>query len=159
MKQFIYITLLVLFTSCNATKIKPGMVDNQAPVIIYRSTGDYYHNVPIILNDAKDKVVSYPAPSDFLYEGEPVFPVMLKDGYLLDRRGVNVNTAFTSYNIESYAVLESPPSLDELYNSIIDKNPFESMYHCGKRSEYGNLEKELNKRINRGMKDFTPIFQ
>ncbi len=151
MKQLKYIPLFVLLSSCNTSNILTGMIDEQAPVIIYSTTEDYYNNVPIILNKTKDKIVSYPAPSDLLYGGELSLPIKLNKGYLLDRRGINVNTVFTSYTYSAYSALETSPSLEELYKSIIEMNPFESIYQCGKKTDYGNLEKELNRQINNGL--------
>lgn len=133
------------------------MPGDQAPVIIYRTKADFYSNVPVILNEEKTKIISYPAPSDLLFNGELLLPAHLKDGYLLDRRGLNVNAAFTSYTFEAYSALENPPSLDELFNSIVEKDPFESIYHCGQNASFVNLEKELNRRIRRGMRDCTPL--
>jgi len=152
MKPAIYFLLILFLASCQATNQIVGFADNQAPVVIYRTTGDYYLNVPITLNESKEKILTYPDPSDLLSNGEILLPVKLKKGFLLDRRGINVHSAFTSYTYESYAALKTLPSLDELYESIIDSDPLESIYLVGTRADYGNLIKELNKRIKTGLK-------
>ncbi|MDE7125031.1 MAG: hypothetical protein K2O12_00920, partial [Muribaculaceae bacterium] len=59
---------------------------------IYRTNGDYRLNVPITLDSSRTEIVSYPGPSDIDMK---MAPVVLDDGWLLDRRGVGVNTAFT----------------------------------------------------------------
>lgn len=128
-----------------------------APLIIYRTIADYSHNVPVILNDTKDKIVSFPAPSDLFYEGELALPLKLKQGYLLDRRGISVNSAFTSYTYENYSKLESAPPLQLLYESIIDKEPFESIYDCRVLGQSSDPEKELNREIRNGMKNFKSL--
>jgi hypothetical protein len=126
------------------------MIHDQAPVIVYKTVADFDHNVPVTLNETKDKIVNYPAPSDLFYEGELSLPVRLKQGYLLDRRGIGPNTAFTSYTYEEYSKLEAAPSLQELFDSIIGKEPFESVYNCGTRDAYGELVGDLNRKIKEG---------
>ena len=74
----------------------------QAPVIVYKTRANFYNMVPVTLNQDKDRIVSYPAPSDLYFEGELALPGKLKKGYLLDRRGINVNTVFTSFTYEEY---------------------------------------------------------
>lgn len=157
MKLTAYVVLILLLASCNVTQVNSDMTYAQAPLIVYKTVADFYNMVPVTLNETKDKIVSYPAPTDLFYAGELALPVKLNQGYLLDRRGVHVNTAFTSYTYEAYSRMKSPPSLQELYDNIIEKEPFESMYDCGKRGHYSNLEKELNKEIRKGMANFKSL--
>ena len=153
MKHISYFVLIMLLFSCSAVRTTQDNINVQAPVIIYRTVNDYYNNVPIMLNEKKDRVISYPAPSDLVRDGHPTLPIKLANGYLLDLRGLGKNSAFTKYTYEDYTSLDAPPSTEELLNSIIDKDPFESLYNCGKRGIYNNLEKELNKKIRHGLKD------
>ena len=129
------------------------MSNAQAPAIIYKTLADYYYNVPVTLNADKDKIVAYPNPSDLYYEGELSLPSKLKDGFYLDNRGVNANTAFTSFTYEEYVKLESPPPLETLFESIIDKDPFVAIWDAGNRDSFEDLEKELNKLIRSDFKD------
>jgi len=151
MKAITYSTILFLMISCSAAKESSEKVNASAPLIIYKTVADYYDKVPVTLNETKDKIVSFPAPSDLLYEGELALPLILNRDYLLDRRGIHVNSAFTSYTYEEYSRMESPPSLEKLFDSIIDKEPFESMYDCGSPGQFKDPEKELNKEIRRGL--------
>lgn len=157
MKTITYSTIFLLMISCNAAKVSSEKVNALAPLIIYRTTADYYNNVPVLLNDTKDRIVSFPAPSDLFYEGELALPLKLKQGYLLDRRGIHINSAFTSYTYEDYSIMESPPSLEELFDSIIDKEPFESIYDCGNPKQFNDLGKDLNREIRKGMKNVKPL--
>jgi hypothetical protein len=157
MNRLATITLVLSLASCHATRTGTGMISEQAPVTVYMTVADYYRNVPVVLNEAKDQIVSYPAPSDLFIGGELALPVRLKKGYLLDRRGLQANSAFTSYTYEEYSGMESPPSLQELYDHIIEKDPFKALYHCGNRSQYGDLVKELNRKIREGMPGCTPL--
>ncbi|MCM1331975.1 MAG: hypothetical protein NC248_05135 [Bacteroides sp.] len=84
--------------------------------VVYRTNGDFIHNVPITLSVDRKNIVSYPAPTDL---SENSLPVELADGYLLDRRGINANTAFTIYTYKEYSEMENAPSLKELKDAII----------------------------------------
>ena len=90
--------------------------------IVYRTSGNYINNVPVILDETKTSLVSYPDPVDVRNNPKPT---ELIKGYLLDNRGIGVNVAFTSYTYEEYAAMESVPSQEEIMAHIIDKDPFE----------------------------------
>ena len=153
MRNFIFVILALFISSCTATKIDAEMVNALAPVIVYKTKTDYNNKVPVILNETKDMISSYPAPSDLFYNGKLAIPSVLKKEYLLDRRGINQNTAFTSYTYEEYSSLKSAPTIQELYDSIIDNDPFLEIYNCGKMGDYDDLEKALKKHIRNGFKD------
>ncbi len=82
---------------------------------IYKTNGDYADNVPVTLNADGTAVVSYPAPTDLAGAS----PVPLRDGYLLDRRGVGKNTAFTRYTYAEYSRFSQPPTPEELLKAVI----------------------------------------
>lgn len=84
--------------------------------VIYRTNGDFIHNVPITLSADRKQIISYPAPSDLSASS---LPVELNDGYLLDRRGISANTAFTKYTYDEYSRMTTAPSLKELKEAII----------------------------------------
>lgn len=84
--------------------------------IVYKTNGDFLHNVPITLSADRKEIISYPAPSDI---SEASLPVQLDEGYLLDRRGIGPNTAFTVYTYKEYSELKSAPSLKELKKAVI----------------------------------------
>lgn len=144
--------LMAIMLSCSISKVSQDQFEALAPVLVYKTKADYSRLVPVTLNETGDKVVSFPAPSDLYTNGILAIPVQLDKGYLLDRRGVQPNTAFTSYTYEAYTKLESAPSIQDLISSIIDPDPFEELYNCGNRSLYKNLEKDLNKLIRKQFK-------
>ncbi len=84
--------------------------------IIYKTNGDYRDNVPVTLNAAGTALVSFPSPSDLTDQSTPL---PLADGYLLDRRGVTMNTRFTRYTYDRYRALITPPAPATLIDSII----------------------------------------
>ena len=118
-------------------------------VIIYKTTGDFSRLVPVIMNGERTQIVSYPAPTDLVYQGKPALPVSLADGYLLDNRGIQPNVVFTSFTYEEYAALSVAPTMDELMKKIVEKYPLTEMYYCGRRDNFRDIN-ELNKLINDG---------
>ncbi len=159
MRRAIYIILGALLVSCSTTKINTGLINDQAPIMVYKTAADYFNKVPVRLNERKDRIVSYPAPADLYHDGALALPVRLKKGYLLDTRGISANTAFTSYTYEEYAEMDAAPSLQELYDHILEKNPFEALYNCGNKSNYKDLVKELNRKISTGLPGCTSIIE
>jgi hypothetical protein len=122
--------------------------------IIYKTNNDLKNFVPVTLSYDKSKIVSYPHPKDIYYKGELSYPIELKDGYLLDNRGININVAFLNVTYEEYCKLEKIPFLDELYNMILDKDPLTEIYNCGNRYTFKNEISNLNRLIeNNGLKE------
>lgn len=107
------------------------MVGALPPMIIYKTRADYQFLVPVTLNPEKTAVIMFPAPTDLQYEGRLAIPENLDQGYLLDFRGINQNTAFLHITYEKYSQLEKAPTPAELYNMILDKDPFSEIYICG----------------------------
>lgn len=93
-----------------------GEVAALPSAMLYKTSGDYRFNVPVTFNDARTALVSFPAPGDITMSQAPV---PMAGGYLLDRRGIGPNTAFTSYTYEQYAKLPSAPSPSELMRAVI----------------------------------------
>lgn len=116
--------------------------------IVYKTTKDYSDLVPVIMDDTKTKIVSYPAPSDVYYNGKLAKPTPLKDGYLLDNRGINANVVFLKYTYEEYSKLEQAPSTEEMLSKIADKSPLTELIDCGVRSQYLNETDEINALID-----------
>lgn len=120
-----YLPLLaLLLMSCSSHKIEtaPLVLNQDLPTPtplpraqIYRMSGNATAaNVPVQVN-AEGKIVSFPAPSDLVGQE----PIALKDGWLLDQRGIGPNTRFISYTYSEYAKLAAPPSIDQLQAAII----------------------------------------
>lgn len=151
MKPIILFSLMAMLISCKVSMVSQDAFEALAPVLVYKTKADYSLLVPVTLNETKDKVVSFPAPSDLYTNGILAIPVQLDKGYLLDRRGIHANTAFTSYTYEAYSKLESAPTVQDLLESIVDTDPFEELYDCGSRSRK-SLEKDLNKLIRKQFK-------
>ena len=111
-----------------------------------------------MLSDDKSKIISYPDVKDVYFKGNLAYPTVLKDGFLLDNRGIGSNVAFLSVTYEQYSKMVKTPSLAELYELIIDKDPLKEMYQCGNRSKFSDIENELNEAISDGkIKTWTKL--
>jgi hypothetical protein len=156
-KLFIYSILTVLLlASCKTTEKKLGMKTDNInysieQAIVYKTIGNFNNLVPVTMNSAKTKITSYPAPLDLMYNGRLAKPTLLKNGYLLDNRGISVNTVFLKFTYEEYSKMTEAPSLETMMNNIAEKYPFSEIYHCGARSQYSdNGVKKLNTLIDTG---------
>lgn len=136
---------------CNPGKqIISKKTDALAPLIIYKTTRDYSNNIPVVLNDTKDKIISYPAISDIYLNGEFAKPNNLSNDFMLDNIGIFPGSVFTSYTFEEYSKLDNIPTLKEFTDRIIDKDPITEMYNCGKRTDFETTA-ELNNLIKNNL--------
>jgi hypothetical protein len=124
------------------------------PTIVYKTKKNYDKNVAIMLSDDKKTIVGYPYPRDV---SQRSYPTSLNKGYLLDNRGIGKNTAFISMTYEEYAKLQAAPSLQQLEQMIIDKDPIKEMYYCGGRTGFSELIPQLNQLIDQKFKDCQRI--
>ena len=116
------------------------------PAIVYKTKADYSDYVPVTLSDDKSKIVSYPDPKDI----RSAAPVKLKEGYLLDNRGISKNVAFLRWTYEEYKKLPIPLPQDIIYGNILDKDPLTEMCDCGNKSAFKDIESQLNEMIEKG---------
>lgn len=122
---------------------------NKEPhVLIYKTKQDYSQLVPITLSADKSTIASYPHPWDLYTSNSLAKPVKLKNGYFLDNRGINGNTAFVKFTYEVYTSLSVPPKTEELFKNIIDNDPITELWDCGPKTNYTNIEKQINKLID-----------
>lgn len=143
MRNIGLIILAFTLSMCQTNQQILPSANTLAPLIIYKTTKDYSKNLPLVMNDAKDKIVSYPDVSDVSKRGEITTAIQLREKFLLDEFGLSKNSVYTSYTYEEYAKLKETPRIEELMNSIIDKEPFTAMYNCGIRNNF-KTTKELN---------------
>ena len=121
-----------------------------SPVVyIYKMKKDYSRQVPVLLDQSRSRIISYPAPSDLKRGNSLLLPTPLIHGYWLDNRGINAQVAFLSYTYEEYSRMTQAPSVSELFDAIIDKEPLLDIRECGKRSDYQDIVTELNQLITK----------
>lgn len=100
-----------------------------APVVIYKTKANFDQLVPIIAAGDPLSLVSYPHPSDLKFsDGSYRYPLPLKGGYLLDRKGVGPRTAFLRLTYEDYCA--QPPDPSTLLSLIAESDPMEEIWHC-----------------------------
>lgn len=152
------IILSVIFVSCKSNETMPTTTNeisfgdsavSSLPILVYKTKKDYNNLVPILLNDDKTQIISFPDPKDVKVGGNFLLPTSLQKSYLLDNKGIGKNVAFLKYTYEEYSNLQTLPTLNQLYNNIIDKTPLIELCDCGDKSKYEDLEKQLNEFINK----------
>ena len=116
-------------------------------ILVYKTREDYNNRVPVILSADKSEIVSYPDPKDLKSSERYSLPSKLSGGYLLDNRGIGVNVAFLSLTYQEYAGLNQAPSVKELYNLILDKDPLTELYDCGTRNTFKDPVKQIDRLI------------
>ncbi len=161
MKKKVLTIIVLTFTllSCHCCKTTTNFLKESSmkrdisfvpgpQAVIYKTIKDYANLVPVIMNSEKTKIISYPAPTDVFYKGNLAKPTALKNGYLLDNRGVNENVVFLNYTYEEYSRLSEAPSMEEMLSRIAEKNPLKELINCGLRTQYKDEIKELNALID-----------
>jgi hypothetical protein len=143
--------LFFCFTDCKTKQTNTTEVSYTGEcAIVYKTKTDYRNNVPVTMNADKTAIVSYPAPTDVYYKGKLAYPTALLNGYWLDNRGISVNTVFLKLTYEEYSKLDTAPTLEEMTEMIVDKNPFTEIYNLGNRSRFTNETEEINTLIKKG---------
>lgn len=165
--KFIPLVLLLLFffSSCKSKESKAEsktasqaterkIIFSPGPqAIVYKTKENYDNLVPVNMNGDRSQILSYPAPSDISYNGKLSKPTKLKNGYLLDNRGIGPYTAFLDYTYDEYKNLPQAPTNKELMSRIKEKYPFKEFVYCGLRTQYKNEVKELNEVIDSNFKN------
>lgn len=150
-KILIFLTAIFLLSCSSNNKVVIPDFMPGPKAIVYKTKADYYDKVPIFLSADKKTITGFPHPKDLMQGGQLALPTRLVKGYLLDNRGVGSNTAFLKYTYQEYADMKTYPSLEELFQSIIDNDPFLQIYDCGLRSDYKTVG-EINQLIKKGFK-------
>lgn len=142
-------SLLLLACKSKENSVKSSATAATQQVLIYKTIADFTYNVPITMNAARTEILSYPAPSDLFYIGKLAIPTLLKNGYLLDNRGINENVVFLKYTYKYYSQLKEAPSLQEMMQNILEKYPLQELIYCGQRVSSSNEIKTYNTLIDK----------
>jgi len=130
------LSFLILLAACKTgrqTTQQPQQTaysQTPAPLIVYKTRYNYVNLVPIVLSQNKDSILHYPHPQDLKYGNSFRYPVLLEQGYLLDKKGIQPGTAFLRLTYEEYAAFKDLPSQHQLLQMIADTNPFIELYRC-----------------------------
>lgn len=165
------LSLLILSGCCVPKKTGPTEISSMesptldyetkstAPTLVYKTRADYFNRVPVLMNAEKNRIVSYPDPTDLRNGNGLALPTRLCNGYLLDNRGIGINVAFLTYTYKTYGALSKAPELNQLMDSLLDKNPLTELWDCGSRSHYNNEVDELNALIEKGFPNGKPLMK
>jgi hypothetical protein len=152
MKFYFFLLIIIFSIACTSQK-NANMTDldfSNPITYVYKTKADYSKNVPVLLSDDKKIIVSYPAPTDVYYNGNLAYPNNLPKNYLLDNRGIGLNVAFLKMTYDEYSQLKAVPSLKELYDQIIDKDPLTELCNCGNRNQFNDIE-VLNQLVKKNL--------
>lgn len=127
-----------------------GRMGIAASALVYKTRADYFDRVPVLMDAEKTRIVSYPDPTDLKYGNMLALPTRLQKGYLLDNRGIGTNVAFLTYTYATYCALAKAPALNQLMDSLLDRNPLTELWDCGSRSLFKKEVDELNVLIDKG---------
>ncbi len=144
----ITLSALIIALCCNISLAQTARVTGPH-LLVYKTKKDYHNLVPVILSPDRSKIVSYPDPHDLVAAGHGILPSALHKGYLLDNKGIGINTAFLKLTYHDYEHLKNAPTTDELYRMIIDKDPLVVLCDCGMKSSFKNPAKQINQLIDR----------
>lgn len=125
------------------------------PTLVYKTKANYDSLVPVILSEDKTAILAYPHPVDLRLDGDETpnmagnhpYPIVMENGYLLDRKGIGKDVAFLKMSYREYAALEKAPSLQALKEMILDKDPLLELCDCGNRQAFTDAERQINKLI------------
>jgi hypothetical protein len=148
---------MVGLSACHSSQKMPASAPNDPnaadakksgpPALVYKTRADYGNLVPVIMNDAKTAIVSYPHPNDLKNSQGYLLPLQLNKGYLLDKKGIGKNVAFLKMTFEEYARLSEPPSMEQLEKLILDKDPLVELCDCGTITRFSDPVNQLNDYI------------
>lgn len=154
MRFFFLLVLTLVCKSCGNMKenkakdfqpqFKPG-----PQTLVYKTKKDYSNFVPVLLSDDKTEIISYPHPNDLIVGNGFPFPTTLNKHYLLDNRGINKNVAFLKFTYQEYSELKTVPTLKELFDNILDKDPLIELCDCGNKTAFSDPVKQLNLLISK----------
>src|SRR5690606_24238560 len=108
---------------------------------------DLKDKVPVTLSMDGTAIAAYPHPKDLRTPDGLATPVELADGWLLDRRGIGLHSAFLRMTYAEYAALDATPTLADLNEGIVDRDPFTDLCDCGPRSAFADPAAELARII------------
>ena len=135
-------------------KVMGGTAVSTSPVVyVYKMKADYSHQVPVLMDESRTRILSFPDPKDLLSGDKLRLPTQLKQGYWLDNKGIGPNVAFLTYTYEEYSHLPSAPSVKELLAHLLDKEPLTELRECGRWADYTDIVSELNQKIAAGWQE------
>lgn len=113
---------------------------------VFKLKGDYADKLPVSMNADYTEIVAYPSKDGILSKA----PTPLAEGYYLDNGLVHPQVAFTGIKLSEYARSAQTPTLSELQQNIISKDPFVTICNCGNKAAIDNPVETINQLIRKG---------
>ena len=116
-------------------------------IVVYKTVADYHNLVSVALSSDKTKIVAYPGPSDISHE----YPTALHNGYFIGSMpgAGSLDGAFLNLDITKYSQMpEFSLTADQLYDLVLDKNPFSEIYYCPHIDNSANAIVAINNWID-----------
>lgn len=143
----LFIISIIILSGCTDKSLL-HRVNSLKRIIIYKTRNNYDNKVPVKLSSDKNRIISYPAMTDLYINDEFRKPIPLRDGFLLDVKGISLNTVFLDITYVEYSKL-TEIDLDYLFKNISDFEPFIEIYDCGPSTNYRNIIEQLNDKIQK----------
>ena len=153
MKRTLISCLLVLcFAGAHLARARvPNM--RLPHLMVYKTRGNYNNLVAISLTADKQELAYYPSPGDVktrLLYGR-LLPVTLHKGYLLDKNGIDCQTAFLRISYQAYSALGDKLTAKNVKDMILTTDPLVTLYDCGPQTRFKNPRQALNSLIDKGL--------
>lgn len=133
------------------TKLENNNSENlseiEVPMVIYRVNGNYNNHIPVGFDEEKNKITSYPAPSDVVVDGNYKKPIELGNNWFLDQIGVSFNSKFLAVPYEEYAEFEEV-NLEEMKARMILNSEFYDFYECASNLDVEEIKKAFSNEID-----------
>lgn len=114
--------------------------------MVYKTRGDYSKLLPVRLSGNKKSVVAFPSPAEAT---QRIRPTALAGGYWTSSAYIFPSTAYVLLTIDDYSSFKmSPPTADDLFFLIKDKDPFTELWDCGATGAHSVAQ--LNELVSSG---------
>lgn len=115
--------------------------------MVYKVKKPFHGFVPVVLNEDKSDIISYPGKEDALHILERGIALQLQEDYWLDKQGIQAHSVFLSKTLEEWKNLTVIPTPREMMALIQIQEPFAELCDCGNAYTFKNIEQELNQLI------------
>jgi len=126
-------------------------------VVMYKTKSNYNQLVPVRLSEDKSQIISYPHPKDVMLGKTILEPVVLNDGYLMDRIGIGENVAYLGITLMEYSQLQEPMPISEMLKIIVDNDPLKLICNCGPKTAEISISKLQEMIQQHRVNDFCKV--
>jgi hypothetical protein len=140
--KLIILGFALAFCGCQKKMTEKAALAKPNYAIYQLKNGTDLAQVPVTLDEQKQNIVAYPSPKDLAQMSNAV----LHDGWVIDLRGVNAQSAFVAEKINEYIEKNEMPNLTLWQESITNKNPFVYFYQCPGALDLNAIKKIIEQK-------------